>query len=119
MQEDQKMPFLLAIIGFVILLNIYMLIMRRKKNRNPKKGATSQRESHVRHHEDLVRRLEREQEDAARHVELRNKTLEMYEMVRKQAEAQELEQEEEQALPPSRTKGVPSADGGGCSPQED
>jgi len=92
-QEDYYMPYLFAIIGLLVVLNFYMLFRRSRKGRNVGKDATAERIATAKHHDDLVRRLDREQEEAARHVELRNKTLEMYEQARRQGEANEQDEE--------------------------
>ncbi|MCL2125624.1 MAG: hypothetical protein FWH33_06520 [Oscillospiraceae bacterium] len=76
------MPYLFAVIAILVVANFYLLFRRRNKGRNVGKTAKAQREAQVKHHADLVRKLDREQEDAARRVELRNKTLEMYEQVK-------------------------------------
>ena len=80
------MPYLLLIIGIVLVGNFYIFYSRYKKNSASAKRDIDSRNIAERHHEELKRRLDREQEDAARRVELRNKTLEMYEQVRRQAE---------------------------------
>ena len=83
------MPYFLTIIGMLIVGNFYLLFKRNKKGRNAGKQATAERIATVKHHDDLVRRLDHEQVEASRRVELQNKTLEMYEQVRKQAESNE------------------------------
>ena len=87
------MPYLFAIIAILVVANFYMLFRRNKKKRDVGKDATSKRVATVKRHDDLVRKLDYEQADAKRRVELQNKTFEMYEQVRKQAEADEQEQE--------------------------
>ena len=80
------MPYLFALIGALVVVNIFMLVKRSRKTRDVGKDATAQRIATVKRHDALVRKLDREQEDAARRVELRNKTFEMYDQVRKQSD---------------------------------
>jgi len=87
------MTYFFAIIAIVVVVNIYLLFKNSKRKRNVGKESTKQRIETEKHHEELVRKLGYEQEDALRRVELRNKTLEMYEQVRRQAEEQEQEAE--------------------------
>ena len=81
------MSYIYAIIGIIIAGNFYMLFRRSKKNRNSKKDAAAKRAAVTKNHDYLVRKLDFEQKEAARRVELRNKTLEMYKQVRKNAES--------------------------------
>ena len=74
------------IIGIVILANFFLLFTRNKKNRSAENKVKEERITTVRKHEQLKRRLVSEQENAARHVDLRRKTHELYEQVRRQAE---------------------------------
>ena len=83
------MPYLFAIVGILVVFNFYMLFKRSKKGRNVGKKAASEREAMIKNHDSLVRKLNIEQEDAARRVELRNKTFDMYDQVRKDAETSE------------------------------
>ena len=87
------MPYIFIVVAIIIVANFYMLFRRNRKSRNVGKDATAQRIAIVKSHDDLVRRLDHEQEEAARHVELRNKTLEMYEQARRQGEANEQDEE--------------------------
>ena len=86
--------FLLAIICLILVINAIMLYRRVRKDRNPKivKKAMSEKEAVLQRDKEIWRRLDNEQEQAARQVELRNKTLELYEQVRKNAEAEEQKQ---------------------------
>ena len=88
--------YFILIIGALIVVNCFLLLRRSKKGRNVGKEAAAEREATVKRHDALVRKLDREQEEAARRVELRNKTFEMYEQVRRQAEAGDGEQTGEQ-----------------------
>ena len=80
------MPYLFVIVAVIIAANFYFFLLRSKKSRNVGKAAREERIATEQKHVRLVRRLDFEQEDAARRVELRNKTLEMYDQVRKQGE---------------------------------
>jgi len=84
---------LVAIIFFVIAINFFMLFARLKGTRPRKieKAAMEEKEAVEWRDREIQRRLDREQEDAIKQIELRNKTLELYEQVRK--EAAEAEQE--------------------------
>ena len=86
---NQPLPYLFVIIALLVAVNFYLLFKRSKKSRHTRKESAAKHEETIRHHDNLVRKLDREQIEAARRVELRNKTLEMYEQVRKQAEAEE------------------------------
>jgi len=87
------MPYLFTIIAILIIVNLFMLFKRSRKSRNMGKDSKSERIATAKRHDDLVRKLDHEQADAIRRVELRNKTFEMYEQVRRQAEADEQENE--------------------------
>ena len=84
------MHYFFTIVGILIAGNFYMLFRRSKKNRNFKKDSAARRAAVTKNHDYLVHKLDFEQKEAARRVYLRNKTLEMYEQVRKRAEADEL-----------------------------
>ena len=83
------MPYYFVIIAVLIIANFYILFRRNKNGRNVGKDATAQRMASVKHHDDLVRKLDHEQQNAAKRVEMRNKTFELYEQVRRDAEAYE------------------------------
>jgi len=85
------LPLLLAVVFFVIVSNFFMLYMRTRKDRRPKSGraAMSESEAMERRDRDIRRRIDLEQEECARQVELRNKTLDLYEQVRRKAAAAE------------------------------
>ena len=89
--EDMSMPYLIIVIALLVVVNFYMLFVRSKRSRNVGKNATAERIKSVKHHDYLVRKLDHEQEEAAKYVELRNKTLDMYEQVRKQSKTDEHE----------------------------
>ena len=94
------MEFLFVIIALLVVANFYFLFKRGSKGRNVRKKAAEERIATVKNHEDLVRKLGHEQEEAARRVELRNKTLEMYEQVRRLAEEDERTQNQEETSEP-------------------
>ena len=83
------MEYLFAIVGILVVFNFYLLFKRSRKGRNVGKETTANRVAMEKSHDALVRKLNYEQQDAARRVELRNKTLDMYEQVRRQAQANE------------------------------
>ncbi|MCL1835310.1 MAG: hypothetical protein FWG48_04040 [Oscillospiraceae bacterium] len=82
------MVYFYIIIGVVVAANFYVIYARRKRRRNPHKELVEQRRASERNIEQVRRRLNYEQTDAARRVELQNKTLEMYETVRRNAAEQ-------------------------------
>ena len=83
--------YILAIVIFVIVLNFIMLFhrLRRDRYRRPGKAAVEEEKAAEWREKELQRRLDREQEDFAMRVELRNKTLELYEQVRRSAAERE------------------------------
>jgi len=83
--------FLIAIVFFIVAINFFMLFFRLKKEGHHKtdRKAPGEAEASKWRAKEIQRRLDREQEDAVRRVELRNKTLELYEQVRKNAENEE------------------------------
>ena len=81
------MGYLFVIVAIVIAVNFYMFSLRRKKSRGAAKRRDEERAQTQKRHEDLKRRLDYEQQDAARRIALRNKTFELYDIVRRQAEA--------------------------------
>ena len=87
--------FLIAVVFFVIILNFFMLFRRMKRDQRPRIGrkAMSEQKAAEMRDREVHRRIEREQEHAARQVELRNKTFELYEQVRRNAAERERNQE--------------------------
>ena len=85
--------YILAIVVFVIVLNFIVLFhrLRRDRYRRPGKAAIEEEKAAEWREKELRRRLDREQEDFEMRVELRNKTLELYEQVRRNAAEQEKE----------------------------
>ena len=80
------MELLLLVIAVIIIGNLFLIFSRNKKKQKSAKKIKLDYLASLKQHEDLKRRLTREQENAAIHVERRNKTLELYDQVRKQAE---------------------------------
>jgi len=85
--------YILAIIAFVIVLNFVMLMFRLRRDRysKPNREAMEEEKAALLRDHEIRRRLDREEEDAAQRVELRNKTLELYDEVRRRAAAREKE----------------------------
>jgi len=85
--------YIIAIIGFVIVLNFVMLWFRLKRDRyrKPSRETVEEEKAIVLRNNEIKRRIAREQEDAAREVALRNQTLALYEEVRRRAAAREKE----------------------------
>ena len=90
------MPYLFIVIAILVVVNFYMLFKRNRKSRNIGKEASKEREESVKRYDNLVRKLSHEQEEAARRVELQNKTFDMYDQVRRHAAETETEHEHEQ-----------------------
>ena len=88
---------LIVIIFFVIAANFFMVFLRLKRNRRPKisKAAMEEQEAAQWRDREIKRRLDREQEEAAQYVELRDKTLGLYEQVRKDAAAKQAQEQED------------------------
>ena len=86
------MPYIIIVVVLLVIVNFYMLYKRRKYSQNVGKRATADRIRTVRKQNELIRRLDSEQEEAEKYVELRNKTLEMYEQVRRESAASEEKQ---------------------------
>jgi len=86
--------FLLVIVFLVISINFFMLYRRLRRERpgKPGKAAMQEKEAAKWRGREIQRRLDCEQEEAVRRVELRNKTFELYEQVRRKAAAAEKEQ---------------------------
>ena len=82
---------LIAIVAFVIALNFMMLFfrLRRDRYRKPSKEVIEEEKAVVWRDKEIRRRLDREQEEAIRYVELRNQTLALYEECRRRAAALE------------------------------
>ena len=85
--------YLIAIVVIVIALNFIMLRKRlsRDRYRKPDKAAMEEEKAAVLREHEINRRLAREQEDAAEFIERRNKTLELYDQVRRNAAIREAE----------------------------
>ena len=83
------MEYFFVIIALLVVVNFYLLFRRGRKGRNVGKKATEARLAKVREHDDLVRKLNQEQAQAAKHVEMQNKMFEMFDEVRKKGEEDE------------------------------
>ena len=83
------MGYLIAVIVIILLGNALFFYQHYKRNRKPVVRSTTEEKAALYREHEIQRRIDREQEEAARHVELRNKTLALYEQVRKNAEAAE------------------------------
>jgi len=83
--------YILAIVAFVIVLNFVMLMfrLRRDSYKKPSRDALEEEKAVVLRNNEIRRRLGREEDDAAQQVELRNKTLALYDEVRRRAAARE------------------------------
>ena len=81
--------YLVAVIMILLLGNAFFFYRNYKKNRKPTVRSTPEEKAVIYREHEIQRRLDREQEESARYVELRNKTLALYEQVRKNAEAAE------------------------------
>ena len=85
--------FLIAIVFLVLALNFLMLFIRLRKERRPgrnKKAALEEKDAVIWRNKEIQRMLDYEQETAEREVELRNRTLELYEQVRRNAAVEEV-----------------------------
>ena len=84
---------MVAIVFIVIAINFFVLFLRFKKNRFHKivTPAKEEKEAALLRDRVIMNRLQCEQDEAARYVELRNKTLDLYEQVRRNAAAAEAE----------------------------
>ena len=78
---------LIAVVFFIVAINFFLLFLRLRRDRNPEtKGKAAEENEAVKWRANAIqRRLHNELEDSARRVELRNKTLDLYEQVRKKA----------------------------------
>ena len=83
------MGYLIAVILIVMLGNAFFFYQHYKRNRKPAVRSTTEEKAAVYREHEIQRRFDREQEEAAKRVELRNKTLALYEQVRRNAEARE------------------------------
>ena len=89
------MEYFFILIGILVVVNFYLLFKRTKRSRFTKKNAQAERMANIKRRDDLIRKLDLEQKDAAKRVELRNKTFEMYEQVRQNAAAVENAEEKQ------------------------
>ena len=84
---NNTLSFMISIVLLVVSLNAVMLYLRLRKEHRPKtrRAAMEENEASKWRDKEIIRMLDREQDDAVKHVELRNKTLALYEQVRKNA----------------------------------
>jgi len=87
--------FLIAIVFFIIAINFFLLFIRHKRDlpRKIDKAAMEEDEAVLWRDKEIQRRLDREQEEAEEYLERQNKTFELYEQVRKNAEINEAKPE--------------------------
>jgi len=83
--------YLLALIVLVIVGNFYILYRQYKRNRTPTVKSREESAALEDRSLDIQQRFDREQEEARIYIERRNKTLELYEQVRKNASAARLD----------------------------
>jgi len=78
---------LIAIVFIVIAANLFIVFRRLKTNpvRKAGKPVINEEEAAMLRDSEIQRRFQQEFEDDLRRVELRNKTLELYEQVRREA----------------------------------
>ena len=81
---------IIGIVLIIIAVNIFM-VLRRMRNLPPKTGrkAMDEEEALMYRHEKIQLMLDMEYEDAAKRVELRSKTWELYEQVRNSAKLED------------------------------
>jgi len=81
----------IAIVFLVIIGNFIMLYVRLRRDlpRKPSRWALEEEEAAKLREREIYRRIEREQEDAIRRIELQNHTFELFEEVRRRAAATE------------------------------
>jgi flagellar biosynthesis/type III secretory pathway M-ring protein FliF/YscJ len=84
--EESRMQHVLMFLMFMVFANLAVMVLRSRTRSGDKKDPTEEREENANRHDDLVRKLDNEQEDAAKKVELKNKTLELYDQVRQDHE---------------------------------
>ena len=79
--------FLVAFIFFILIINVVFLIIRVSKNRSPYgrrgKKAPSEEMVRIRSETKAYRRIEVEQDRIKKYLDLRNRTWELYEEVRR------------------------------------
>ena len=85
---------IIAVIFLVIIMNFVALYIRIKKNPSVygRRGKRAPEEQVAAEHRDreVLRRLDAEQDRYIRHIELRGKTWELYEEVRKRHEGEDI-----------------------------
>ena len=74
-----------ALVFIFLLFNVVFIYSKSRKARQAMKQIKEERVAAQRYEETLKDNLSREQKEAARKLELQNKTFELYDQVRKQA----------------------------------
>ena len=83
------MKYVYAIMLVVIAVNFYMVFTRHKKNRDERKRDANEQLASVKALKEVQRKLDTEQDNLAKRVELQNRTFELFDQVRKRALAGE------------------------------
>ena len=78
--------YIIAIVIIVLVGNVIVLYSRNRKNRNEIRVSKEDRREANQWHTELAISFDREQRAAEEYVERRNKTLALYEIVRRDAE---------------------------------
>jgi hypothetical protein len=82
--EQNAVAYLIAIIALILMMNLFFVISRMRRNKNKKpvgRGAPDEAKQAIWREKEVQRRIEREQDDAYARVQLRNETLAIYEEV--------------------------------------
>ena len=79
------MPQIVAYLMIIVLANFAVSVFY-KNRKNTKNDSSKKSEESAARHDDLVRKLDHEQEEASKHAEQKNRTIKMYEQVRKEHE---------------------------------
>ena len=87
--------FMLAIVLIILIINGFFWFRRHGKSLKSARRAPTEENARVIRHNEIQRRFEREQEDALEYIEKRNKTLALYDQVRRRAAAAEMAAEKE------------------------
>ena len=90
----ESIAYIILIVFFIVAINMYFVVLRlRSGNRRSKKNRVAPEEAEQKKWRDqeVIRRIEREQDGAYERVKLRNETLALYDEVRKRAETRESE----------------------------
>ncbi|MCL2227513.1 MAG: hypothetical protein FWB97_07795 [Oscillospiraceae bacterium] len=84
---ESAFAFTIVILFFVVVLNFVMLYMRlkRDKKRKPTSPTMEEEQAALHRHREIQFRIDREQEQLAYRVEMRNKMLDLFEEVRRKS----------------------------------